>query len=83
MGHNMTVASSPLAVGPRSRAVKIPVISPQAWMARLVEKVAMLALEKIIFEAARRQLFCKVSTHADCFSEGCQDRSYPDRMVAL
>src|SRR5579864_2512073 len=51
MGHNMTVASSPLAVGPRRRAVKIPVISPQNWMARLVEKVAMLALEKIIFEA--------------------------------
>jgi len=28
------------------RAVKIPVINPQNWMAKLVEKVAIFALEK-------------------------------------
>jgi len=48
MGHNITVASSPLAVGPKMRAVKIPVINPQNWMAKLVEKVAIFALEKIM-----------------------------------
>jgi hypothetical protein len=30
------------------RAVRIPVISPQNWMAKLVEKVTIFALEKII-----------------------------------
>ena len=48
MGHNITVASSPLAVGPKLRAVKIPVINPQNWIAKLVENVAIFALEKII-----------------------------------
>ena len=48
MGNNITVASSPLAVGPKMRAVKIPVINPQNWMAKLVEKVAIFALEKIM-----------------------------------
>src|SRR5258706_15963178 len=53
MGHNMTVASSPLAEGPRMRAVKIPVIIPHTWIAKLVKKVPILALEKIIRGAAK------------------------------
>src|ERR1017187_3755841 len=52
MGHNRTVASSPRAEGPRMRAVKIPVITPQAWIARLVKNVPILALEKIIRKIA-------------------------------
>ena len=36
------------AEGPRMRAVKTPVITPQLWIARLVKNVPILALEKII-----------------------------------
>lgn len=47
VGHRITVASSPLAAGPNRRAVSMPVPAPQACMARLVENVPKLALEKI------------------------------------
>jgi hypothetical protein len=47
-GHNITVANSPLAVGPRTRAVRTPVIRPETWIATLVRNVEILALENIM-----------------------------------
>src|ERR1700681_3922188 len=56
MGHNITVASSPRAAGPKRRAVTTPVITPQPWMARLVKNVLVFALEKIMGNCAASNL---------------------------
>src|SRR5258708_2285391 len=68
----MTVASSPLAVRPKRRAVKTPVISPQNWMARLVEKVAIFALEKITRRPLGDNFLASFSSHWECFARSKQ-----------